>query len=54
MRGPTAPSPTRGGGRMPRRGDGITKRKDRRFMARVTLQTPDGPRRKYIYGKKYG
>jgi len=54
MRGPTAPSPTRGGGRMPSRGDGITKRKDRRFMARVTLQTPDGPRRKYIYGKKYG
>ena len=53
MRGPTVPSPTRGG-RMPRRGDGITKRKDGRFMARVTPQTPDGPRRKYIYGKKYG
>ncbi len=23
-------------------------------MARVTVQTPDGPKRKYIYGKKYG
>jgi len=38
---------------MPRRGDGITKRKDGRFQARITVQTPNGPKRKYIYGKKY-
>ena len=38
---------------MPAKGDGITKRKDGRFMARYTVQTPNGPRRKTIYGKKY-
>src|SRR5215217_1115060 len=38
---------------MPRRGDGITKRKDGRFQARITVQTPNGPKRKYIYGRKY-
>ena len=38
---------------MPAKGDGITKRKDGRYMARYTVQTPDGPRRKTIYGKKY-
>ncbi len=38
---------------MPAKGDGITKRKDGRYMARYTVQTPDGPKRKTIYGKKY-
>jgi len=38
---------------MPAKGDGITKRKDGRYMARYTAQTPGGPRRKTIYGKKY-
>ena len=38
---------------MPARGDGITKRKDGLFMARYTIQTPDGPKRKTIYSRKY-
>src|SRR5215212_6670424 len=38
---------------MPAKGDGITKRKDGRYMARYTIQTPDGPKRKTIYSKKY-
>ena len=38
---------------MPAKGDGITKRTDGRFMARYTVHTPDGPRRKTIYGRKY-
>lgn len=38
---------------MPAKGDGITKRKDGRYMARYTVQTPDGPKRKTIYGKGY-
>jgi len=38
---------------MPAKGDGITKRKDGRYMARYTVHTPDGPRRKTIYGSKY-
>src|SRR5215213_9930561 len=38
---------------MPAKGDGITKRKDGRYMARYTVQTPDGPKRKTIYGRKY-
>jgi integrase len=38
---------------MPARGDLITKRKDGRYMARYTVQTPDGPKRKTIYGKAY-
>src|SRR5215210_2683579 len=38
---------------MPAKGDGITKRKDGRYMARYTVHTPDGPKRKTIYGKKY-
>src|SRR5829696_1906416 len=38
---------------MPARGDGITKRKDGRYMACYTIQTPDGPKRKVIYGRKY-
>ena len=39
---------------MPAKGDGITKRKDGRYMARYTVHTPDGPKRKTIYGSKYG
>ena len=38
---------------MPAKGDGITKRKDGRYMARYTVQTPDGPKRKVIYGRTY-
>ena len=38
---------------MPKPGDRITKRKDGRYMARFTIQTPDGPKRKTIYGKAY-
>jgi integrase len=38
---------------MPAKGDGITKRKDGRYMARYTIYTPDGPKRKMIYGRKY-
>lgn len=38
---------------MPAKGDGITKRKDGRYMARHTVQTPEGPKRKTIYGRKY-
>src|SRR5829696_5438968 len=38
---------------MPAKGDGITKRNDGRYMARYTVQTPDGPKRKVIYGRKY-
>ena len=38
---------------MPKPGDRITKRKDGRYMARYTVHTPDGPKRKAIYGKGY-
>jgi hypothetical protein len=38
---------------MAAKGDGITKRKDGRYMARYTVQAPDGPKRKTIYGKTY-
>ena len=38
---------------MPAKGDGISKRKDGRFMARYTVHTSDGPKRKVIYGRKY-
>jgi integrase len=38
---------------MPAKGDGITKREDGRYMARYTVHTPDGPKRKTIYDKKY-
>lgn len=38
---------------MPAKGDGITKRKDGRYMGRYTVHTPDGPKRKLIYGRKY-
>jgi integrase len=38
---------------MPKTGDRITKRKDGLYMGRYTVQTPDGPKRKYIYDRKY-
>ena len=38
---------------MPATGDLITKSKDGRFMAHYSVHTPDGPKRKVIYGKKY-
>ena len=38
---------------MPAKGDGSSKRKDGRYMARYTVQTPDGPKLKTIYGRKY-
>jgi integrase len=38
---------------MPAKGDRITKRKDGLFQGMYTAQTPDGPKRKYIYGRKY-
>jgi integrase len=34
-------------------GDRITRRKDGLYMGRYTVQTPDGPKRKTIYGKRY-
>ena len=38
---------------MPKPGDRITKRKDGLFQGTYTAQTSDGPKRKYIYGRKY-
>jgi integrase len=38
---------------MPAKGDRITKRKDGLYQGMYTVQTPDGPNRKYIYGRKY-
>ncbi|MGI8651114.1 MAG: site-specific integrase [Rubrobacter sp.] len=38
---------------MPAKGDGISKRKDGRYVGRYTVHTPDGPKRKTIYGRKY-
>lgn len=38
---------------MPAIGDRITKRKDGLFQGMYTIQTPDGPKRRYIYGRKY-
>jgi hypothetical protein len=38
---------------MPAKGDGITKRKDGRYVGRYTVHTPNGPKRKMIYGRKY-
>jgi integrase len=38
---------------MPAKGDGITKRKDGRYVGRYTIHTPDGPKRKMIYGRRY-
>ena len=39
---------------MPATGDRITKRNDGLFQGTYTAQTPSGPKRKYIYGRKYG
>ena len=33
-------------------GDRITKRKDGLFQGMYTAQTPDGPKRKYVYDRK--
>lgn len=38
---------------MPARGDGISRRKDGRFMGRAVVETPSGPKRKTVYGKTY-
>jgi hypothetical protein len=38
---------------MPAKGDGITKRKDGRHVGRYIVHTPDGPRCKVIYGRRY-
>ena len=35
---------------MPAKGDGITKRKDGRYVGRYTVHTPDEPKWKCIYG----
>jgi hypothetical protein len=36
---------------MPAKGDGITKRKDGRYVGRVVVHTADGPKRKVVYGR---
>src|ERR671912_603726 len=38
---------------MPAKGDGISRRKDGRYVGRYTVHTPDGPKRKSIYGRMY-
>jgi integrase len=38
---------------MPAPKDRIHKRKDGRYEGRYTVQTPDGPKRKRVYGRKY-
>ena len=38
---------------MPAKGDRITKRKAGLFQGMYTAQTSDGPKRKYIYGRRY-
>jgi integrase len=38
---------------VPATGDRITKRKDGLFQGMYTAQTPNGPKRKYVYGRKY-
>jgi integrase len=38
---------------MPATGDRITKRKDGLFQGMYTAQTPEGPKRKYVYGRRY-
>jgi hypothetical protein len=37
---------------MPTKGDGVTKRKDKLYLARYTVHTLVGPKRKSIYGRK--
>ena len=39
---------------MAAKGDGITKRADGRYMGRAVVDTPDGPKRKTVYGATYG
>src|SRR5215216_2446388 len=39
---------------MPARGDGISMRKDGLYVGRVVVHTPSGPKRKAVYGRKYG
>ena len=36
---------------MPAKGDGITKRKDGRYVARYTIRTPNKPKWIFIYGR---
>ncbi len=38
---------------MPATGDRITKRKDGLSQGMYMAQTPDDPKRKYIYGRKF-
>jgi integrase len=38
---------------MPAPKDRIYKRKDGRYEGRYTVDTPDGPVRKHVYGRKY-
>lgn len=38
---------------MPAKGDGISKRKDGRYMARYTVLPPDGLKCETIYGRLY-
>jgi integrase len=38
---------------MPAKGDGISKRKDGRYVARYTVHNPDGTTRESIYGRRY-
>jgi integrase len=39
---------------MPAKGDGISKRKDGLYVGRAVVHTPGGPKRKAVYGRKYG
>src|SRR5215207_7599644 len=39
---------------MPAKGYGISKRKDGLYVGRVVVHTPGGPKRKAVYGRKYG
>src|SRR5918994_718057 len=39
---------------MPAKSDGISKRKDGLYVGRVVVHTPSGPKRKAVYGRKYG
>src|SRR5918994_2796799 len=39
---------------MPAKSDGISKRKDGLYVGRVVVHTPGGPKRKAVYGRKYG
>jgi hypothetical protein len=37
---------------MPANGDGISRRKDGRYVGRYTVHTPDEPRWIFIYGRR--